>query len=216
MNLATIIQRCKSNPLFVLVWTTFAGAVAKQLYTELQNGHFDFSLKSWEASVTAGLSAAALAILHLYLPSPTQNAASQAANEMAKKTTIALLLAAIAVSGLSGCTDWERTVFQSLATSKAAIDQAAADYNSGAIAQTSATNTAIEDARSAQRAAVLVMADYEGLKAQKAPQATLQAKQQEVEKALAALPPLLAKIKTTPKAKMEAPPAWGAVLKSAA
>lgn len=62
-----------SNPVIAAVWTAFAGAVAKQLYTAIWTGSFDWTQKSWVAMGTTGASAALLALLHLYMPAPTSN-----------------------------------------------------------------------------------------------------------------------------------------------
>lgn len=66
------------------------------------------------------------------------------------KATIALLPVLLLVA----CTNWERTTYQTLATSKAVIDSAAQQYNSGAIPQTKTNHDIIQKAQHSQDIAV--------------------------------------------------------------
>lgn len=65
-----------------------------------------------------------------------------------------------------GCTSWERTTFQTLATSQAVIQQAEADYQTGVLIKpTKSSYDAIQAAAAAQHAAVDLMVTYENIKA---------------------------------------------------
>jgi hypothetical protein len=87
-----------------------------------------------------------------------------------------------------GCTSWERTTFVSLSASHALIVQAKADYTAGTIQNTKCTATLIDDAQTAQNAAVNAMVVYETAKtASNQAAATL---------ALADIVPLIAQVKT--------------------
>jgi hypothetical protein len=99
------------------------------------------------------------------------------------------------VLGIAGCTDWERTTYQSLSASKAVIDSAAADYRAGTIKQTKPAYDLIEQAQKAQIVAVKAMGDYEVIKASGANSVGLQAAQVEAMTALAVIPPLVIEIK---------------------
>lgn len=66
---------------------------------------------------------------------------------------------------LAGCTDFERTSFQTLSASKAVIDEAQADYESSKIPHNSCSYTVINDAKAIQTAAVNAMEVYEEQKA---------------------------------------------------
>jgi hypothetical protein len=94
---------------------------------------------------------------------------------------------------LCGCSTFERDTFNSLAASKAVIDQAQADYTSGTIKQTSCTYTVINDAKAAQTLAVNGMVIYE---TEKAAGTSLSAQQSAVTVDLAAIIPLVAEVKT--------------------
>ncbi len=68
---------------------------------------------------------------------------------------IAVYLAVVmAVVSLIGCSSWERQTFQTLAASKAVVDQAVQDYNAGSIEQSQVNHDAIDKARHAHDAAV--------------------------------------------------------------
>ena len=62
----------KHNPVFVTAWTFFAGALGKALVSAVESGHVDFTVKNLQEMVIAALSTTAVALIHLYLPSPTQ------------------------------------------------------------------------------------------------------------------------------------------------
>jgi hypothetical protein len=95
-----------------------------------------------------------------------------------------------------GCTNWERTTFQTLAASKATIDQAQVDYEAGTvIPHNLAAYQAINTAKQAQITAVNAMVVYEQLKATGATPTALNTAQVEVVTALSELPSLIVKIK---------------------
>jgi hypothetical protein len=107
----------------------------------------------------------------------------------------ALLLCAMAI-GVVGCTNWERTTFQSLAASKAVIDQAQADYESGTLLpHDKAAYEAVNAAKLAQTTAVNAMVAYENVKASGGSSTALTTAQNVVIAALAEIPPLIAAIK---------------------
>lgn len=64
-----------------------------------------------------------------------------------------------------GCNNFERTSFQSLSASKAVIDQAQADYESGALPHSTCIYTLVNDAKAAQTLGVNAMLAYESVKA---------------------------------------------------
>jgi hypothetical protein len=111
-----------------------------------------------------------------------------------KRIAISAILA-LAVIGIAGCTNWERASFQTLAASQATINQAQADYESGAIKQTTAAYTAINSAKASQVLAVNAMAAYEEAKAAGGTTASLAALQTDATVALANLPTLIANVK---------------------
>lgn len=94
---------------------------------------------------------------------------------------------------LTGCNSFERDTFNSLAASQAVINQAQADYTSGAIKETSCTYAVINNAKAAQTVAVNAMVVYEQ---EKAAGASLTAQTAVVVTDIAALPIILANIKT--------------------
>ena len=95
----------------------------------------------------------------------------------------------------AACNDWERTTYNTLATSKAVIDQAQADYQSGKIPQTMAAYKTINDAKALQATLVQSFATYQSMKAAKATSTALSAQQQIVASALTNLPKLVADVK---------------------
>jgi hypothetical protein len=97
---------------------------------------------------------------------------------------------------LTGCTDWERTTFQSLSASKTLIDTAQADYESRTIPHTLAVKTSIEQAKAVQSAAVEGLLTYEKIKTAKGTQTALQAQQAIVVASITELAPLIASIKS--------------------
>jgi len=107
-----------------------------------------------------------------------------------------------------GCTNWERSAFQSLSASKAAVDSAQAAYEVSAsapcppasatpcIPHTETAYDTINRAKAAQKTAVDAMVTYETAKAASAGQAALDKAQTDVETALAALPVLITDVKS--------------------
>jgi hypothetical protein len=73
----------------------------------------------------------------------------------------AILLSVVCCLGLTGCTNFERNTFNTLAASKAVIDQAQADYTARTIVQNACTYAVINDAKAAQTTAVDAMLVYE-------------------------------------------------------
>lgn len=96
---------------------------------------------------------------------------------------------------LAGCSDWERTTFQTLSASQAVINQAQTDYEARTIPHTTATFNVINEAKAVQTTAVQSMVTYENVKAAKGTATALSAQQQIVATALTQLPPLIASIK---------------------
>lgn len=112
-----------------------------------------------------------------------------------KRIAIAAVLALVAI-GLSGCSNWERTTFQTLATSQAVINQAQADYEGGiAIPHNTAAYTAINTAKNAQTTVVNLMVTYEEVKAAGGTAANLSSAQNDVTIALTNLPTIIANVK---------------------
>lgn len=84
---------------------------------------------------------------------------------IAKVVTNLALLALLGGSVmLTGCTDFERTTFNTLAASQAVINQAENDYEAKTIPQTVCAYAVINDSKAAQTAAVQAMVIYEQLK----------------------------------------------------
>ena len=109
-----------------------------------------------------------------------------------KRIAIAAVLALVV---LVGCSSWERTTFQSLATSQALINKAQTDYEVGTVIPHSAVAyKAINEAKAAQVAAVNLMVTYEEIKAAGGTQASLTAAQNDVTIALANFPTIKANI----------------------
>jgi hypothetical protein len=111
------------------------------------------------------------------------------------KALTALLCVGLGLGLLTGCNTWERTTFQTLAASKAVIDQAQADYEGGkALPHSEAVYKAVNDAKAAQTAAVNAMVVYEQIKATGTSSA-ISAQQQIVISLIADIPALIAAIK---------------------
>lgn len=104
------------------------------------------------------------------------------------KKILAAILLTLAVAG---CNSWERTTFQTLSASKATIDNAQAQYESKAIAQTSCAYSIINDAKASQVIAVNGFLGYEQVKNAKGDIATAEAT---VAAELASLVPLVAQV----------------------
>ena len=105
-------------------------------------------------------------------------------------TSLALLSMAVI-----GCTDWDKVAYQTLATSKAVIDQAQSDYNNKAIPQTQANYNIIAKANGSQNKAVNALLLYEEAKAAGGTTASLTALQSDVTTDLALLPALIQDVK---------------------
>jgi PBP1b-binding outer membrane lipoprotein LpoB len=106
------------------------------------------------------------------------------------KRILALAILALCVTG---CTDFERSTFQTLSASKAVIDTAQADYEARTIPHNTCSYTIINDAKAVQISAVNSMVVYENEKAAKV---DLTAQTQVVTDTLLKLPPVIAQVKT--------------------
>lgn len=110
---------------------------------------------------------------------------------------VLLAAAMLGTLGLGGCTSWERQTYQTLAASKAVIDQAQADYEARGIPRTEAAFATITRAKAAQQTAVDAFKNYELAKAGGSASASATAQAQTVTaQALLALPALIADVKT--------------------
>lgn len=105
------------------------------------------------------------------------------------KKILALAVLALCVTG---CTDFERSTFQTLSTSKAVIDTAQADYEARTLPHNTCSFTIINDAKAAQTTAVNAMVIYEEEKAAKA---DLTAQTAVVTSTLLQLPALIVQVK---------------------
>lgn len=92
-----------------------------------------------------------------------------------------------------GCTDFERTSFQTLSASKAVIDQAQTDYEARTIPHNACAYSIINDAKAVQTTAVNAMVVYEEEKAAKT---DLTAQTAVVVGTLAALPAVIEQVKS--------------------
>ena len=121
-----------------------------------------------------------------------------------KRIGIAAVL--LALVGLAGCTNWERTTFQTLSATHSALESARLAYEASATAPCSTVTgpciphsklayASISEANNAQNLAVDAMIAYEGLKGGGATSTALDAAKAKVEAALAALPVLIADVK---------------------
>lgn len=93
---------------------------------------------------------------------------------------------------VTGCTNFERTTFDTLAASQAVINQSQTDYEAKTIPQTACAYAVINDAKAAQTAAVQAMVIYEQAKSAGT---DLTAQTVTVTADLATLPVLIADIK---------------------
>lgn len=125
----------------------------------------------------------------------------------AAKALVILLAvgASFAMVGLTGCSSFERTTFQSLSASQAVINQAQADYEARTVPQTQASYLAINKAKAAQVLAVQAMAGYENIKASGGTANALAAQQAVVQQLVDQLPSLVAAVKTLYTTKTPAP-----------
>lgn len=103
------------------------------------------------------------------------------------------LVATIVIPILSACNTWERTTFQTLATSKAVLDTAQADYEASTIPKNGCAYSVINDGKAAQTSAVNAMVTYEQLKAAKG---DVTAQEAIVVSDLAALAPIVIKVQS--------------------
>lgn len=148
---------------------------------------------------TAVLGVTALLKSSPLLPPPPVNLSSNVPNSTSASKYGGLLplmvLAFLLVPFLAGCTNWEKAAYQSLAASKAAIDQAQADYESGKLPHSVPVYDAVNKAKAAQTFAVDALVTYEQMKATGASAGALATAQADVETALASLPTILADVK---------------------
>lgn len=103
-----------------------------------------------------------------------------------------LVFALVGLMALTGCNSFERDTFNSLAASKAVIDQAQADYTAGTIKETQCSYAVINDAKAAQTLAVNAMLVYEQ---EKAAGSSLSAQTATVSAEVAAIVPLIVDVK---------------------
>lgn len=115
----------------------------------------------------------------------------------ARRAVTLMLAFAIGLIGLSltGCTDWEREAFKSISASKAVIDQAQADYQSGKIPQNDRDYTIITKAKQVQNTAVDGLEMYEHLREAKGTDQQLSAQQAAVTELLGQLPALIVDVR---------------------
>lgn len=110
-----------------------------------------------------------------------------------RRLLAALLFVPFVAIAVTGCNDWERNTFDSLASSQAVLNAAQADYESGTIPKTGCSYSLINNGKAAQTVAVNAMVDYEQLKANKGNTAAQEA---QVTADLAALVPLVAQVQS--------------------
>lgn len=123
-----------------------------------------------------------------------------------KNAAIAALISLLAIGGLTGCNDFEKTTFQTLAASQALINGAYTAYEARTIPRTADTEAIIQKARAIDKAAVEAMVTYESMKAAKGTQSTLQAQQAIVLAALEQLPAILQSVQAILPTKTEVYP----------
>ena len=70
------LKSIRSNPVFVLAWTSFAGAFGSELMTAYTTGKLDFSLQSWQKMAESAAMVAGAALVHLYFPQPNPKVAA--------------------------------------------------------------------------------------------------------------------------------------------
>lgn len=85
------------------------------------------------------------------------------------------IIALLVFTFMAGCSDWERQTTQALSASQRVINEAAADYNAGAIEKSQANYHRLEVAKDLQKNAADSFASYLRVKA--SIQSQLQAKQ---------------------------------------
>lgn len=144
--------------------------------------------------LVAALAAAGIHGTAKLVNAPTDPNAKQGISLAAVKTTGLLVFAGLALATMTGCNDWERTTFQTLAASQATLDQAQIDYEARTIPKTATTYEAITKAKAVQTLAVQGFATYEKIKAAKGTASALSAQQAIVTASLAQLPTLIAAV----------------------
>lgn len=105
-----------------------------------------------------------------------------------KRIVLSLLIVACL-----GCNTWERNTFNTLASSKAVLDTAQADYENHTIPPTKCAYTLINNGKAAQTIAVDAMVAYEQAKTTKG---NLPAQEATVVGDLAALAPLVVQVQS--------------------
>lgn len=118
-------------------------------------------------------------------------------NRTAGPKLAALLVASLLLGsfGLAGCNDFERKTFQTLSASKALIDQAQIDYETGTLPHTRASYDAINKAKDAQIAAVRAFQGYEAAKLAVNQNSDVTVQMAALNSALSSLGPTVADIK---------------------
>lgn len=104
----------------------------------------------------------------------------------------AVLVLSVAALLTTGCNNFERTTFQTLAASQPVIDKAQDDYEARKIPKTQCAFAVINDAKAVQTSAVNGMIVYEQLKAT---DKDLTAQTAQVAAIIVTLPPLVVKVK---------------------
>lgn len=106
------------------------------------------------------------------------------------KRFLALALIALAVTG---CSDFERTSFNTLSSSKAVLDTAQADYEARTIPKTQCAYSLINNGKAAQTTAVTALQDYHNISAAKG---NVSAAQATVVADLATLAPIVVQVQS--------------------
>lgn len=122
-------------------------------------------------------------------PAVTADKLAQTPSKLAGMVLVALFAGTL----LSGCSNFERDTFNTLATSKSVIDTAQDAYVAKTIPQNACTFAVINDAKAAQTVAVNSMLVYE---TEKAAGKDLSAQTSAITEDLAQILPLVAQIKT--------------------
>ena len=63
----------RNNPVFVLIWTSFTGALASQFINAYEAGSFSWTVDAWKRMATMAATTAIIALAHLYIPAPGSN-----------------------------------------------------------------------------------------------------------------------------------------------
>jgi hypothetical protein len=143
----------------------FIGGAATSLATILVDSdkfNFDTFLGLQRLAVVAVVAGIVSAAGYLkQSPLPPVEDSRTAGSKLAALLVASLLLGSF---GLAGCDDFERKTFQTLSASRALIDQAQIDYETGTLPHTQASYDAINKAKDAQTAAVRAFQEYEAAK----------------------------------------------------